>query len=88
MSLVFPSSDLYEDMLRSDALYWDEMLDALDNLCDICIGIKGRRLAENMESVRVFEMIKAKLDGNHGHMSEAQRTRLDEIESKFHMYRK
>lgn len=86
--LVLSSSDLYEDMLRLDAQYWDEVLDALDKLCDICIGIEGRRLTENKESVMVFEMLRAKLDGNHGQMSEIQRIRLEEIESKFHTYRK
>lgn len=87
-ALVLYYSDLYEGMLRSDALYWDEILDALDRLCDVCIGIKGKRLAENTESVRTFESLKSKLDGNHGRMSETQRIRLEEIEKRFHTYRK
>ena len=75
-------SELYDEMAESDAQYWDQVLDALEELEELCLTSRSGKLDERMVHARAT--LQRLLEASPGgEMTVSQLDRLESIESEF-----
>ena len=75
-------SERLEALLEADILYWDNVLDRLQALCDACISAHGGKRDENV--IRENSALRHLLEeAPGGSMTGSQQERLDRIEREF-----
>ena len=81
-------SELYEEMAESDAQYWNQVLDTLEELEELCLTARSGQLDERM--IHAHATLQRLLEASPGGaMTASQRERLESIEADFKtMYRR
>lgn len=80
--------DLYSKMEVADILYWDNVLDRLDILCNKCLLLPAADRVQDPSVLSESDELRRILQTPRGVMSDAQLSRLSEIENKFLSLRK
>jgi len=80
--------DLYSKMEVADILYWDNVLDRLDILCNKCLLLPAVDRVQDPSVLSESDELRRILQMPRGVMSDAQLSRLSEIENKFLSLRK
>ncbi|MBR5403273.1 MAG: hypothetical protein IK113_03495 [Bacteroidales bacterium] len=87
LELIGNADDLLLHAMDEDVRHWDSVLDALEELCDVCLSSRSRKINDNI--LIAHQALQEKLQGASGSMTTIQQERLEEIVTRFQtFYRK
>lgn len=87
LELIGNADDLLLRAMDDDVRRWDGVLDALDELCDVCLSSRSRKVDEPI--LLAHQNLQNRLQGVSGAMTTLQQERLEEIVTRFQtFYRK
>ncbi len=84
LELIGNSDELLLRAMDDEVRHWDSILDALEELCNVCLSSRSRKVDDAILSAH--QILEERLQGASGSMTTIQQERLEEIVTRFQTF--